>query len=251
MLQPLRDLHISLRLAGTDIPVYDRPRPLNANPSAHKAILGSLNYQGRIQWAETSDKLGFIGIYAWDDDAITNDFGPVLDKLRETRGLILDVRCNGGGSERLAQVVAGRFVKKKYAYAYDQFRDGPSHTNLSKMDARVVEPIAWRYDRPVILLMGQHCMSSAESFVGMMLGDDQVTTMGDHTCGSSGNPNFYDLPLEMRVAVPSWIDYKADRHPLDENGYQPQVPFKPEPGAFGPGRDDLLTAALARLRGGK
>jgi hypothetical protein len=251
MLRQLRDLHISLKLARTDVPVYDRPRPSNANPSAHKAILGSLNYLGRLQWAVTPDQIGFVGIYGFDDDAITNDIGLVLEKMRGTRGMILDVRSNGGGRERLAQLVAGRFVAGKYVYAFDQFRDGPSHTNLSKMDARTLEPIPWRYDRPVILLIGQQCMSSAESFIGMMAGDDQVTTMGDQTAGSSGNPNFFDLPLEMRVAIPSWIDYKADGKPLDENGYQPRIPFQPEPGAFGKGRDDLLTAALARLRGGQ
>src|SRR6202012_3734363 len=34
---------------------------------------------------------------------------------------------------------------------------------------------------------------------------------------------------------------------LDERGFQPQVPFKPAPGAFEGDRDDLLTAALSRL----
>jgi C-terminal processing protease CtpA/Prc len=145
-------------------------------------------------------------------------------------------------------LVAGRFVDKEYVYAYDQVRDGSSHTNLSKMDARTLEPIEWRYDRPVILLIGQQSMSSCEAFVGMMLGDDKVTTMGDHTAGSSGDPYFQDLPMEMTVGMPRWIYYKADHKPLDENGYQPQIPFQPEPGAFGKNRDDLLSAALARLR---
>ena len=90
-------------------------------------------------------------------------------------------------------------------------------------------------------------MSSNESFIGMMTGDPEVTTMGDHTCGSSGNPEIVNLPLEMTVSVPKWIDYLPDGTPLDERGFQPQIPFKPEPGAFEGDRDDLLTAALARL----
>jgi hypothetical protein len=250
MLRPLRDLHISLKLAGTDVPVYDRPRSANANPSAHKAILGSLNSSGTLQWAVTADKIGFVAIYGWDDEDLPEEFGKALEQMRDTRGMIVDVRSNGGGRERLAQLVAGRFVDKPYVYAYDQFRDGPNHTNFTKMAARTLEPVPWRYERPVVLLIGQLCMSSTESFVGMMAGDEKVTTMGDRTCGSSGDPYFFDLPLEMSVAIPRWIDYKADHKPLDENGYQPQIPFKPEPGAFGKGRDDLLSAALARLREG-
>jgi C-terminal processing protease CtpA/Prc len=169
--------------------------------------------------------------------------------MRGTRGLILDVRFNGGGSEDLALQVAGRFVSKEFVYAWDQFRDGPGYTNLTKKFERKVQPLGpWRYPGPVILLIGQKCMSSCESFVGMMLGDPNVTTMGDHTCGSSGNPKVYKLDMDLTVTVPTWIDYKPDGKPLDENGFQPQVPFAPEPNAFAGSRDDLLTAALARLR---
>jgi hypothetical protein len=249
MLKPLRDLHISLTLAGTEVPVFDRPRTGNANPPAHKSILGSLHTEGRLQWAVTPDKIGFVGIYGWDDDTLPEHFTNALEQMRDTRGLIVDVRFNGGGNESLALAVAGRFVPKEFVYAYGQFRDGPAYTNLTKKDERKVQPLGpWRYQAPVILLIGQKCMGSCESFVGMMLGDPNVTTMGDHTCGSGGNPKIYNLPMDLTVAVPVGIDYKPDGKPLDENGFQPQVPFVPEPNAFAGTRDDLLTAALARLR---
>jgi hypothetical protein len=45
-----------------------------------------------------------------------------------------------------------------------------------------------------------------------------------------------------------WIDCLPDGTPLDERGFQPQIPFHPTPGAFDGARDDLLTAALQRLR---
>ncbi len=124
----------------------------------------------------------------------------------------------------------------------------PAIPNLTEKYERKVAPRGpWRYNRPVMLLIGQKCMSSNESFIGMMTGDPEVTTMGDHTCGSSGNPEIVNLPLDMTVSVPKWIDYLPDGTPLDERGFQPQVPFKPAPGAFEGDRDDLLTAALARL----
>jgi hypothetical protein len=71
--------------------------------------------------------------------------------------------------------------------------------------------------------------------------------MGDHTCGSSGNPEFIHLPLDMTAGVPRWIDYLPDGTLLDERGFQPQIPFQPAPGAFAGERDDLLTVALKRL----
>jgi hypothetical protein len=249
MLRSLRDLHIWITVAGEDVAVFNRPRSANSNPGAHAAILGKLHEAGRLQWAVTPDKIGFLAIYGWSDQRIPALCHQVLEEMRGTRGLIVDVRLNGGGSEDLAEEVAGRFLEKQFVYAFSQFRNGPSHTNLTAKLERSVSPKGpWVYDRPVVLLIGQKCMSSNESFIAMMSGARQVTIMGDHTCGSSGNPEIIHLPLEITVSVPRWIDYLPDGTPLDQRGFQPQIVFDPSPGAFDGLRDDLLTAALARLR---
>jgi C-terminal processing protease CtpA/Prc len=149
----------------------------------------------------------------------------------------------------LAGEVAGRFLPADFIYAYSQFRNGPSHGDLTGKFERVLKPRGpWRYNRPVVLLIGQKCMSSNESFVAMMSGDPKVTTMGDHTCGSSGNPRMLDLPMGITVSIPRWIDYLPDQTVLDERGFQPQVRFEAAAGAFEGQRDDLLSAALERLR---
>jgi len=250
LLRPLRDLHVWLTMAGANVPVFNRPRSANSNPSAHPAILGNLSKEGgAVQWAITADQIGFLAIYDWSDPDIPARCDELLEQMHQTRGLIVDVRLNGGGSEDLAGEVAGRFLHEEFVYAYSQFRNGPKHTDLTERHERRVAPRGpWRYDRPMVLLIGQKCMSSNESFVAMMSGATNVTIMGDHTCGSSGNPKIVNLPLDMTVSVPRWIDYLPDGTPLDERGFQPQVPFQPAPDAFDGPRDDLLTAALDRLR---
>jgi len=251
MLKPLRDLHVWLTVAGRHVPVFNRPRSANANPSARRAILGDLSQKGSVEWAVTSDSIGYLAIPGWSDPAIPGDCDAVLEEMRDLRGLILDVRLNGGGSEPLAREVAGRFLPEEFVYGYSQFRNGPSHTNLTPMCERRVHPRGpWCYQRPVVVLIGQKCMSSNESFVAMMSGDPEALIMGDHTCGSSGNPEIIHLPLDMTVSVPRWIDYLPDATPLDERGFQPYIRFDPNPGAFAADRDELLTAALERLRAG-
>lgn len=250
MLRTLRDLHIWLSVAGTDVPVFNRPRFANANPGATRAILGDLQDAGpSVKWAVTAEKIGYLTIHGWSDSNIPAQCDEVLEQMRNTRGLIVDVRLNGGGSEDLAQEVANRFLAKEFVYGCSQVRNGPGHKDLTEKRERSVSPRGpWRYNRPVVLLIGQKCMSSNESFVAMMSGVPEITIMGDHTCGSSGNPRMLDLPLDIRVSVPRWIDYLPDGSPLDERGFQPQVVFKPGPGAFNGQRDDLLTAAIERLR---
>lgn len=250
MLKQLRDEHVWLTLAGDYMPVFNLPKKGNSNPSAYPAILGNMHSEGAVvKWAVTDDKIGFIAIYGWNDPDVPDRCQAALEHMRDTRGLIVDVRMNPGGSEDEAMAFAGRFVANQFTYAYDQARNGPNHTNLTAKIPRKIAPLGpWRYDRPVILLIGQVCASSDESFIGMMTGDPLVTTMGDHTAGSSGNPESVELPLGLTVGIPQWIDYLPDGSRLDERGFQPQIPFTPGLGAFEGNRDDLLVAALDRLR---
>jgi outer membrane lipoprotein-sorting protein len=248
MLKHLRDLHIWVRIDGQSIPVFNRPRERNANPSAFEAIIGELYKAGKyIAWGKTAEKVGFIVINSWRDD-VDKKFDEVLENMRDTRGLIIDVRLNGGGSEPMATNVAGRFADKEYIYAYSQYRNGPNHTDLTEKYPRKIKPRgSWRYDRPVVLLMGQKCMSSNESFVSMMAECPQVTTMGDHTCGSSGNPKSLDLPVGVRISMPRWIDLLPDETSLDEHGVKPDIYFPTRAECFEGNHDDLLQAAIDRL----
>jgi hypothetical protein len=250
MLKPLRDLHVWFTVGDEHVPIFNRPRAANANPGARQKILGNLyEDQHGVDWTVTEDKIGFIGIQGWDDAAVPTECQTALEHMRDTRGLIVDVRLNGGGSENQAMEFAGRFLTNEFVYAYHRTRNGPAHTNLTDKVPRTISPRGpWRFDRPVVLLIGQKCMSSTESFIGMMTGDPDLVTMGDHTCGSSGNPDIINLPLQMTVSVPQWIDHLPDGSVLDERGFTPQVPFVPKADAFTGDRDDLLSAALERLR---
>ena len=249
LLKNLRDLHIWVKIDGQHVPVYNRPRQYNANQAAIPLIIGELDKAGeKVRWAITSEKVGYITIDSWSGD-VDKKIDEVLENMRDTRGLIIDVRQNGGGSEPLAKNVAGRFADKEYIYAYSQYRNGSKHTDLTEKYPRKIKPgKLWRYDRPVVLLIGQRCMSSNESFISMMAEFPQVTTTGDRTCGSSGNPKFLDLPAGVRISLPKWIDFLPDGTPLDEKGVQPDKYFPFEPEFFEGNRDDLLKSALEQVQ---
>lgn len=249
MLEPLQDLHVWLTLSGNYISTYDPLSSLNANPAAYQTILGGINSpSSSVQWTVTQDQVGFIAINSWTDSQTPALCDQALEQMRNTRGLIVDVRSNGGGSETLAKQVAARFQYADFVYALYQVRNGPNHTDLSPKYSRTISPRGpWRYDRPVILLIGQCCFSSNESFVGMMAGATNITTMGDHTGGASGNPETINLPLNLTVTVSTWIDYLPNGSLLEDHGFQPQIPFTPAADSFSGTNDALLSAALARL----
>jgi len=77
-----------------------------------------------------------------------------------------------------------------------------------------------------------------------------VTTMGDRTAGSSGNPRRIEAGAGIVVNLPRWLPLDAEGNSLDAVGVPPDVLIKTAPSDFFNMRDPVLAAALRRLREG-
>ena len=225
MLAHLQDLHVAVRVGGAELPVYQRHRPLNANRQAVPKLLGPVMVAGHdLSWCVTADGIGYVAIDRLTDPGLSQAFDDVLENLERTRGLILDLRFNGGGSEPLGQEIAGSFLDGIRVYAKSQYRNGPRHADLTPPIDRKCRPKdPWHYVAPVIVLQGQRTMSSAEALVLMLSQCPQVTTLGDRTAGSSGNPRVLKAGAGISVNLPRWIDLDAQGKPIDAVGIRPQV----------------------------
>ena len=251
MLAKLEDLHIGVRVGQEWVPCFDRPRPLNASWEATEALIGTLQHRQRaLAWGRTSDDIGYINAYTLGNEGVPDAFDDALESLGDTWALIIDLRFNGGGDETLAQRMAGRFIDRRRVYSYSQYRrETPKHTDLTERLSRECEPRGpWRYESPVVVLIGQKTMSSAESFVFMLAACPQVVTMGDRTAGSSGNPRQVDAGMGIVVTLPRWLDLGPDGKPFDAVGIQPAVPVSARADEFTNTSDPVLRSALERLR---
>jgi len=250
MLAHLEDLHAGVRVGNEFVPGYTRARPANANWYTLKRVITDLHRtQQDLAWGRTADGIGYINIYRLGSRELPAKFDEVLETLADTWALIIDLRFNGGGDEKLGQRVAGRFLEKKCVYSLSQYRDGAKHTDLSRKHERVCEPRGpWRYESPVMVLLGQKTMSSAESFALMLAQTPQVTTMGDRTAGSSGNPRPLELPGNIFVSLPRWIDMDPSGKPIDAVGIMPQIKIDVKPEDLAAMRDPVLEAAFRQLR---
>nr|WP_146654558.1 S41 family peptidase [Labilithrix luteola] len=68
--------------------------------------------------------LGYIRIATFANRDASGDFDRALAQLRETRGLIIDVRRNGGGDTAVARPIMGRFITQRKPYAKMRRRSG-------------------------------------------------------------------------------------------------------------------------------
>ena len=253
MLGHLKDLHAGVRIGDFNFPVYERVRPLNANRLAVPKLLGAVTVVGRdLSWCITDDGVGYMAIDRLTDLRLPQFFSEALEKMNQTRGLILDLRYNGGGSEPLGLEIAGSFLDRERVYAQSQYRNGPRHTDLDTPKSRVCRPKdPWHYVAPVIVLQGQRTMSSAEALVLMLSQGPEVTTMGDRTAGSSGNPRSLDAGAGITVNLPRWNDLDAEGKPFDAIGIPPDIAINTTTAGFSDQDDIVLAAALERLRAGK
>lgn len=245
----LQDLHVAVRVDGFEVPVFDRPRPLNANRAALPRLVGNIVAASRdLSWCASENGIGYIAVDRLADPKLPQQFGEVLAQMDKTRGLIIDLRYNGGGNEQLAQEISGSFLDRERVYAQSQYRNGPLHTDLGPPRSSSCRPRnPWHYVGPVVVLQGQRTMSSAESFVLMLAQCPQVTTMGDRTAGSSGNPRQLDAGAGIIVNLPRWNPLDAEGKPFDGIGIPPAVVIDVAQDGFQDDRDSVLEAALQRL----
>jgi C-terminal processing protease CtpA/Prc len=251
MVGPLRDGHVKfITPSGVTLMTWQNPRASNWDAATWRA------YAARANWVQVARDLGYgsfgdvgyIAIGSWNSAAFdVAQLDSVLEHVRNYSALIIDVRPNEGGDDALALPMAARFIREETITEYTQHRAGPSHSDMSPLTARRVSPRGpWRYDKPVLLLIGSASASSNESFVAAMKTAPQVTTLGDTTAGSSGNPRQFSLGGGWSFTVPQWIAYTRDMRVIEWNGIAPDivVPFRPESWALL--RDDVLDEAIRR-----
>ncbi|MBN1880493.1 hypothetical protein JW823_10315 [bacterium] len=248
LLSNLKDRHIWLYEGNMPIPVYTPDIEMHVNRDTLASEFSDLqNTASGVTWGVSSDHIGYIMIPEWRGSALADDLDVILEQMRNTRGLIVDVRLNGGGSEPIARDFAGRFLANSHVYAYSVYKKGEAHDDLTEKQPRTVSPRGpWQYSRPVILLIDQPCLSSNESFICMLKGSDAVTSMGYRTGGSSGNPRFEQLPCGISFTIPQWIDYLPDGTLLELHGIIPDVLCDFPVDAFITD-DPVLKSALKRL----
>ncbi len=200
-LAPLRDTHVWIQGGGRRLATFASSRATVSPPP--------------------DGTVGYLEI----DNFTSGGFEERLDAMKECPTLILDVRRNGGGDERLARRIAARFASRRVAYAKVQVRDPclPGLHGFCPPAEQVLEPAERHDPRKVVVLQGPGTVSSAEGFVLMMRALENVTTVGQPTRGASGNPQPFEILPGTQVFLPTWRRLLPDGTPIEGRGIPPEI----------------------------
>lgn len=238
------DLHLWMDIEGQLFPTHRAAIVPNSKPERLPHILK--NYQRRSRHVATGISPGGATVLVLNSLEADNGntYPAAIDVIRAAdpkRGLIIDLRGNTGGMERIAQLIAGCFIDEPIDYAKHRTRAGGQ---WQPMQTRRIEPNpdGPRYRGKVAVLIGPRVMSSSESMVQMFQVIPTATTIGGETRGSSGNPKPIDLGNGAKVHIPSWQSLTLDEQPIEGNGLAPRIAVQTKPTDFDTA-DPILTRA--------
>ncbi|MEX0692563.1 MAG: S41 family peptidase [Gemmatimonadales bacterium] len=250
MLDVLQDGHVNL---WTPIGTYEwdgwfAPYPESFVAARTNQYLTSAGVAaGGVRWGHIGADVGYIHIATFEDPRMVAEFDDALAALSGVRGIVVDVRHNGGGSSTRAATIANRFADAAYHYQTVRYRNGPSHTDYTPPRQDSVRPdrVAWR--GPVVLLTNRRVFSAAETFVLAMRVLPQVIVVGDTTGGGSGNPITRELSNGWVYRVPRWIVRTPEGNTYEGVGLGPDVWVQFDPADASVKGDPILDTALIHL----
>jgi hypothetical protein len=251
----LDDWHVWVKAPGTDYLGYQAAYDTNAPTQliASYAQGGAYTSVGNaIRHARVGNNLAHIVVTTLESgswQSITDDaIGNIFTQYQDAAGMIIDLRYNSGGNEENAKRIVARLVNEETTYGYTETRNGPDHDDFDPAVAHSLTPSdRLHYNGPIVCLIGQKCMSSAEWFT-LMMQRAGATLIGDRTRGASGNPReFGPLSNGVTYAVSTWIAYTADGDIIENAGVYPDIYIAPEE-SFDATHDYVLEAAVDQLQ---
>ena len=246
MLRELRDGHVNLTsyYGTTYYWEWSLGHPVNFSDSIQRNYLGNdFRYTNGIKYSTLlPDSIGYVYVESFANGFNEDNISLMLLRLAKMKGIILDIRNNGGGMLTAAEELAGHFVREKTHCGYIQHKTGKAHDALSAPEPLYLSPANVVWGKPVVLLTNRSVYSAANYFTMLMQPLPQVVTMGDKTGGGSGMPLNSTLPNGWTVRFSACPILDINRKHT-EFGIEPDEKIHITSADWNRGRDTIIERA--------
>lgn len=243
--------------------------------------------KGLLEFKWLPKGIAYVALNSFGNAQIDSLFIAKLPELYKAKGLVVDLRANGGGSTAIGTAILQYLTHDKVLYgaksrsrlhvgaykawgAYLTPQDtvaGKQDWGFTKQEALKAYQIAQgtfyhafaytpdtiklaapRLVVPTVLLLGHNTASAAEDFLIAAASQKHMLTMGENSFGSTGQPLSFPLPGGGSARVCTKQDTYPDGRAFVGYGIKPAVEVKPTLKDYLTGRDPVLLQATAYLK---
>lgn len=230
MLDELRDGHVNLS-SSFKTSYYrkwwsDYPQNYDARVVEQYYLKFDYSTVGGIDYAVLIDNVGYIRYSSFSYSIGEGALDAILAQFAPCRGLIIDIRDNGGGDMTNVETLVARFIDERILAGYMLHKTGAGHDDFSEPYAYYYDPAETgrlRWSKPVVILTNRSTFSAANNFVSVMQYLPNVKIVGDRTGGGSGMPFSSEIPC-------GWCIRMSACPVLDAKGLPTEDGIAPTPG---------------------
>jgi hypothetical protein len=258
LLGQLDDNHVSLIPTNTGLPVYQSGivgrlgtfTDFRLSAIADNYIDSLKIYSGTILYGTLKGNVGYILLAGMEEgfDTYEKAFDFLLDYLKDTDGIIVDVRNNPGGIDQQSMYIAGRFANETKPASRFRLKNGPAHDDFTPFYEYTVSPQGkTQYTKGVAVMTHRFSISAAETFTMAMSQFDHVIIVGDTTSGAFSDMTSRELPngWVYTISIGDWR--AADGTSYEGIGFPPDMVIQNDSTDVANGRDEALEKAIALL----
>jgi len=164
------------------------------------------------------NQIGYIRYESFMSTVDDKALNYILTRYKDTKGLILDLRANGGGQMSNIPMILERFVNEKILVLYNMTRNGKLHNDFGKQEPfYILSSDEVKYTKPVMVLVDRGSYSATTFFALATKALDNITLVGDTTGGGGGMPNGGQLPngWTYRFSITKSLDLNGNDYAED------------------------------------
>ncbi|MGD9200072.1 MAG: S41 family peptidase [Chitinispirillia bacterium] len=200
----------------------------------------------KITYEIASENIGYVFLSNFNHNYM-DEFTCVMDYLKSTKGLILDVRQKNGGNIDNVEAVVSRFLTKPIDRV-DYYLNG----KILEMP-KLLPRGPYIYINPIVVLVNGLTYSAGELFSEMMKQLPNVTVVGDTTGGGSAGataiaPGDLRLPSGKVIHIGTLDLRRYDGLPWEWLGIPPDIRVEQSELDIQLGRDKQLEFAISFLK---
>jgi carboxyl-terminal processing protease len=227
-----------------------------ARKSNYLALLPHKILRPDLQYWDLGDGLAYVALNGFGSGEIVKAFNEKLKDINKAKGLLIDVRENGGGNSQYGDEIIACLIDKpvqntrwKTPQYRAAFRAWGNDEQWFNGEVQMISPKSSNpFLGPIVVLIGPKTASAAEDFVVPLHAAGRATIVGQRSAGSTGQPltlSFLDGKIFGRVCT------KRDQYPDGREfvgvGIVPDVEAGPTPADIASGDDVVLEKGLEVL----